>query len=221
MVEPSNSLQLVFEKSIKDAKKLQHEYVTLEHLVFAMLCEENFYNVVKGFGSDVDYLKKNLEHYLTTKLDDIKIEETKYKPKKTQTVERVLNRAFTQVLFQGRPEIDLTDVLVSTLAEKKSMAVYYLEEAGITKEAFAEYVSTEITTTEDDIAETGQGQKALRAFTTNLNDEVKQNKIDPVIGRAEEIESIALSLGRRQKNNVLLVGDPGAVLPTPGSPTYY
>ena len=209
MVEPSNSLQLVFEKSIKDAKKLQHEYVTLEHLVFAMLCEENFYNVVKGFGSDVDYLKKNLEHYLTTKLDDIKIDETKYKPKKTQTVERVLNRAFTQVLFQGRPEIDLTDVLVSTLAEKKSMAVYYLEEAGITKEAFAEYVSTEITTTEDDLAETGQGQKALRAFTTNLNDEVKQNKIDPVIGRAEEIESIALSLGRRQKNNVLLVGDPG------------
>jgi ATP-dependent Clp protease ATP-binding subunit ClpA len=209
MVEPSNSLQLVFEKSIKDAKKLQHEYVTLEHLVFAMLCEENFYNVVKGFGSDVDYLKKNLEHYLTTKLDDIKIEETKYKPKKTQTVERVLNRAFTQVLFQGLPEIDLTDVLVSTLAEKKSMAVYYLEESGITKEAFAEYVSTEITTTEDDIAETGQGQKALRAFTTNLNDEVKQNKIDPVIGRAEEIESIALSLGRRQKNNVLLVGDPG------------
>jgi ATP-dependent Clp protease ATP-binding subunit ClpA len=209
MVEPSNSLQLVFEKSIKDAKKLQHEYVTLEHLVFAMLCEENFYNVVKGFGSDVDYLKKNLEHYLTTKLDDIKIPETKYKPKKTQTVERVLNRAFTQVLFQGRPEIDLTDVLVSTLAEKKSMAVYYLEEAGITKEAFAEYVSTEITTTEDDLAETGQGQKALRAFTTNLNDEVKQNKIDPVIGRAEEIESIALSLGRRQKNNVLLVGDPG------------
>jgi len=209
MVEPSSSLQLVFEKSIKDAKKLQHEYVTLEHLVFAMLCEENFYNVVKGFGADVDFLKKNLEHYLTTKLDEIKIEETKYKPKKTQTVERVLNRAFTQVLFQGRPEIDLTDVLISTLAEKKSMAVYFLEEAGITKEQFADYVSTEVVAAEDEIEASGQGAKALRAFTTNLNDEVRKNKIDPVIGRAEEIESIALALGRRQKNNVLMVGDPG------------
>jgi len=209
MVEPSATLQLVFEKSIKDAKKLQHEYVTLEHLVFAMLCEENFYTVVKGFGADVDYIKSNLEHYLKNNLDDIKISEPKYKPKKTQTVERVLNRAFTQVLFQGRPEIELADVLVSVLSEKKSMAVYYLEQANITKESFAEYVSTEVETQEEAQENSGQTAKALRAFTTNLNDEAKKNKIDPVIGRAEEIESIALALGRRAKNNVLMVGDPG------------
>src|SRR5210317_2204602 len=109
MVEPSNALQLVFEKSIKDAKKLQHEYVTLEHLVFAMLCEENFYNLVTGFGADVEFLKTTLEHYLKNNLDEIKTTETKYKPKKTQSVGRVLNRAFTQVLFHGRPEIELTD----------------------------------------------------------------------------------------------------------------
>ena len=209
MVEPSAALQLVFEKSIKDAKKLQHEYVTLEHLVFAMLCEENFYNVVSGFGADVDYIKSNLEHYLKTSLDDIKIEEPKYKPKKTQTVERVLNRAFTQVLFQGRPEIELADVLVSVLSEKKSMAVYYLEQAGISKEKFSEYVSSETEEAEETVENNGQTAKALRAFTTNLNDEAKKNKIDPVIGRAEEIESIALALGRRSKNNVLMVGDPG------------
>ena len=210
MVEPSNALQLVFEKSIKDAKKLQHEYVTLEHLVFAMLCEENFYTVVKGFGADVDYIKSNLEHYLKNNLNDIKVVEgTKYKPKKTQTVERVLNRAFTQVLFQGRPEIELADVLVSVLSEKKSMAVYYLEQANISKEAFAEYVSTEIEANEEAVENSGQTAKALRAFTTNLNDEAKKNKIDPVIGRADEIESIALALGRRAKNNVLMVGDPG------------
>jgi ATP-dependent Clp protease ATP-binding subunit ClpA len=209
MVEPSATLQLVFEKSIKDAKKLQHEYVTLEHLVFAMLCEENFYKVVKGFGADIDYIKTNLEHYLKNNLDDIKIAETKYKPKKTQTVERVLNRAFTQVLFQGRPEIELADVLVSALSEKKSMAVYYLEQANITKESFAEYVSTEVEANEEAIETSGQTAKALRAFTTNLNDEAKKDKIDPVIGRAEEIESIALALGRRAKNNVLMVGDPG------------
>jgi len=209
MVEPSAALQLVFEKSIKDAKKLQHEYVTLEHLVFAMLCEEKFYTVVKGFGADVDYIKTNLEHYLKNNLNDIKTDELKYKPKKTQTVERVLNRAFTQVLFQGRPEIELADVLVSVLSEKKSMAVYYLEQANITKETFAEYVSTEVEANEEAVENSGQSAKALRAFTTNLNDEAKKNRIDPVIGRSEEIESIALALGRRAKNNVLMVGDPG------------
>jgi ATP-dependent Clp protease ATP-binding subunit ClpA len=209
MVEPSAALQLVFDKSIKDAKKLQHEYVTLEHLVFAMLCEENFHNLVTGFGADVNFLKSNLEHYLKNNLDEIKIEEKKYKPKKTQTVERVLNRAFTQVLFHGRPEIELTDVLISVLSEKKAMATYYLEQAKITKESFAEYVSSELGDPEEEAEMSGAAQKAIRAFTTNLNDEVKQNKIDPVIGRTEELDSIALALGRRSKNNVLMVGDPG------------
>ena len=209
MVEPSESLQLVFEKAIKDARKLQHEYVTLEHLLFSMMCEENFYNVVKGFGVDPDYLKKNLEHYLTTKLDEIKIEDTKYKPKKTHTVERVLNRAFTQVLFSGRPYIDLTDVLLSILSEKKSMANYYLEEAGINKDNFAEYLNNEMEEVAEEEEVSGAGQKALRQFTTNLNDDVKKNKVDPVIGRSDELESIALALGRRNKNNVLMVGEPG------------
>jgi ATP-dependent Clp protease ATP-binding subunit ClpA len=211
MVEPSETLQLVFDKSIKDARKLQHEYVTLEHLLFAMLCEENFQTALAGFGADIDYLKSNLEHYLKNNLDEIKIEEntTKYKPKKTQTVERVLNRAFTQVLFAGRAEIVLADVLISILAEKKSMATYYLEQAGITKERFAEYINSEMEDVEEVSEDSSQTNKALRAFTTNLNDEAKKNRIDPVIGRAEEIESIALALGRRAKNNVLMVGDPG------------
>ena len=209
MVEPSEELQLVFDKSIKDAKKLQHEYVTLEHLLFAMLCSDNFYNLLKGFNADVDYLKTNLEHYLKNNLIEITINETKYKPKKTQAVERVLNRAFTQVLFAGRSEIALTDVLLSIISEKKSHAAYYLEKAGVEKDAFSNYVSSEL---EEEIADeevSGAAQKALRAFTTNLNDEAKKNKIDPIIGRGEELESIALALGRRGKNNVLLVGDPG------------
>ena len=111
MVEPSKELQLVFDKSIKDAQKLQHEYVTLEHLLYAMFCEENFINVVTMFGADIDYIKANLEHHLKTQCNDIKTEETKFKPKKTATVERALNRAFTQVLFAGRSHIELTDVL--------------------------------------------------------------------------------------------------------------
>jgi ATP-dependent Clp protease ATP-binding subunit ClpA len=209
MVEPSKELQLVFEKSIKDAKKLQHEYVTIEHLLFAMLCSDNFYNLVKGFGADVDYLKSNLEHYLKNNLEEIKTSEEKYKPKKTQTVERVLNRAFTQTLFAGRSEIELSDVLLSMMSEKKSHAAYFLEKSGIVKESFADFVSSDI---EEEVAQeemSGASAKALRQFTTNLNDEAKRNKIDPIIGRADELESIALALGRRSKNNVLLVGDPG------------
>ena len=208
MVEPSEALQLVFDKAIKDARQLKHEYVTVEHLLFAMMCEENFFKTLQGFGADVDYLKSNLEHHLKKNCDELKVELDKFKPKKTQTVERILNRAFTQVLFSGRSHIELTDVLISMMAEDKCVSKYYVEKAGIAKAAFSDYISSEYEAVEDETM-SGEAQRALRAFTTNLNDEVKKQKVDPVIGRSEELESIALSLGRRAKNNVLLVGDPG------------
>ena len=210
MVEPSKELQLVFDKSIKDAQKLQHEYVTLEHLLYAMFCEENLLNVVTMFGADVDYIKANLEHHLKTQCDDIKTEETKFKPKKTATVERALNRAFTQVLFAGRSHIELVDVLISILGEKKSIACYYLEKGGIEKTKFSDFINNEVQ--EEAVEEeemSAEARRALRSFTTNLNDQVKRGKVDPIIGRGEEIESLALALGRRAKNNVLMVGDPG------------
>ena len=209
MVEPSKDLQLVFDKSIRDAKKLGHEFVTLEHLLFAMMCSENFYNLCKGFGADVDFLKSNLEHHVKNDMNEIRIEDPKHKPKKTQTVERVLNRAFTQVLFAGRPNIELSDVALSMLHEKKTHAHYFLEKAGISKASFAEYLQAEYETNYEDEEASGAAQRALRAFTTNLNDEVTKNRIDPVIGREIELDNIALAIGRRSKNNVLLVGDPG------------
>jgi len=208
MVEPSKDLQLVFDKAVKDAQKLKHEYVTLEHLLFSMLCSENFYNLVKGFGADPDYLKSNLEHYLKNSCDDIKTEVEKFKPKKTQTVERCLNRAFTQTLFNGRSHIELSDVMLSIISEKKSHAAFYCDQAGIDKDKFASYLSSEVEVEEEEEM-SGAAAKALRSFTTNLNDEVKKKTIDPVIGRKEELDAIALALGRRNKNNVLLVGDPG------------
>tara|TARA_B110000503_G_scaffold143437_1_gene244869 strand:- start:1686 stop:3926 length:2241 start_codon:yes stop_codon:yes gene_type:complete len=209
MVEPSKELQLVFDKAIKDARKLNHEYVTLEHLVFSMLCSENFEKLLTGYGANVDYIKKNLEHYLKDKCDDILIDLEKYKPKKTQTVERVLNRAFTQVLFAGRANIELADVLLSALSEKKSYCFYYLEQGKIDKDSFAEYINSEMEATVEEEEMSGASAKALKSFTTNLNDEAKRGKIDPVIGRAEEIELVTLALGRRSKNNAILVGDPG------------
>ena len=210
MVEPSKELQLVFDKSVKDAQKLQHEYVTLEHLLYAMFCEENFTNIITMYGADVNFIKSNLEHHLKTECNEIKTEETKFKPKKTATVERTLNRAFTQVLFAGRSHIELTDVLVSILTEKKSICVYYLEKGGIEKVKFAEFINNEME--EEHVEEeemSAEARRALKAFTTNLNDQVKKGKVDPIIGRASELESLALALGRRSKNNVLMVGDPG------------
>jgi ATP-dependent Clp protease ATP-binding subunit ClpA len=211
MVEPSDQLQSVFEKAVNDCKKLEHEYMTLEHLVFAMMCEEKFYELLEGFGSDVAFIKASLEHYLKNNLDEIRISPLpkNFKPKKTQTVERVLNRAFTQVLFSGRQNIELVDVFLATLSEKRSYAVYYIVKAGIDKEKFAEFVNTEVDDVEEHSVNNAQTEKALRDFTTNLNETAEKNKIDPVIGRELELEQIALNLGRRTKNNVLLVGDPG------------
>ena len=211
MVEPSDQLQVVFEKAVEDCKKLSHEYVTLEHLVYAMLCEEKFFELLSNYGADTTYIKTNLEHYLKNQLDEIKIENAPkgFKPKKTQTVERVLNRAFTQVLFSGRQSIELVDVFLSILSEKRSYAVYYIAKGGIERDKFSDFVNSEMEEVEEDTVVDAQSEKALRAFTTNLNDQVKKAKIDPVIGRVEELEQIALGLGRRTKNNVLLVGDPG------------
>jgi ATP-dependent Clp protease ATP-binding subunit ClpA len=210
MVEPSKELQLVFDKAINDAKKLMHEYVTLEHLLHAIFCEEKFCNIIGMFGADIDYIKSNLEHHLKTNMSEIITENDKVKPKKTHTVERVLNRAFTQVLFAGRNNIELTDVVLSMLNERKSVSVYYLEKGGVDKVKFAEFLNDEVAEELfEDQEISGEARRALRAFTTNLNDQVKRDKIDPIIGRGEELEALALALGRRQKNNVLMVGDPG------------
>tara|TARA_B100000575_G_scaffold42586_1_gene30044 strand:+ start:3193 stop:5433 length:2241 start_codon:yes stop_codon:yes gene_type:complete len=210
MVEPSEGLQLVFDKALGDAKKLKHEYVTLEHMVYAMLCVDNFEKIVDGYGVDVKAMKTGLEAYLKgPDCEDLKTTATKFKPKKTATVERVLNRAFTQVLFSGRHLIEITDVFISVLNEKKSWAYYHMTKSGVEKEKFAEYISSEIDTQYEDEELRGIALRALREYTSDLNKEVTSNKIDPVIGRNEELESIALALGRRQKSNVLLVGDPG------------
>jgi len=212
MVEPSENLQKIFDKATEVTKQLSHEYLTLEHLLFAMLCEEDFSNIVSGHGTaDPEFMKKNVENYLKTKCTDLLMVEVpkKYKPKKTQAVERVLNRAFTQVLFSGRNNIEVTDVFLSMFNEKKSWALYFISETGIEKEKFADYLNNELEASYEDEEMQGMATRALRSFTTNLNIDAETGKIDPVIGRSEELESIALALGRRQKNNVLLVGEPG------------
>ena len=209
MVEPSDNLQAVFEKAIDTAKKLHHEYLTIEHLLMCMLTEESFANCLQGFGSDPDKLRKALTNYLHKECNEITVKDVVVKPKKTQSVERVLNRAFTQVLFNGRQRIEPTDVFIAMMGEKRSWAYFFIADAGIDRDKFAEFLNNTSEEPEEGGQDAPQSNKALQAFTTNLNEEVKKNKIDPVIGRIDEIENIALALGRRSKNNVILVGDPG------------
>jgi len=208
MVEPSDNLQAVFEKAIDTAKKLHHEYLTIEHLLFAMLMEDTFSKCLQGYGADPESLKKNLADYLQHKCAEITVADVVVKPRKTQSVERILNRAFTQVLFNGRQRIESTDVFLAMMGEKRSWANFYIAQANIDKDKFADYINNNIEEDEVEEQDTNSG-KALAQFTTNLNEAVKKNKVDPVIGRIDELENIALAMGRRSKNNVILVGDPG------------
>jgi ATP-dependent Clp protease ATP-binding subunit ClpA len=209
MVEPSDNLQAVFERAIDTAKKLHHEYLTIEHLLCAMLMEDSFVSCLQEFGSKPENLKNQLLDYLQNKCGEITVTDVVVKPKKTQSVERVLNRAFTQVLFNGRQKIEPTDVFLAMLGEKRSWVYYYVALAEIDKDKFASFINSAGEEQEEEQEVSSQSGKILQAYTTNLNEQVKKGKVDPVIGRIDELENIALALGRRSKNNVILVGDPG------------
>ena len=216
MIEPSSNLQNIFENSIVIAKSLNHEYITIEHIVFGIMNDEESFKLLESFGADANFIKTNLEHYLKNNLNDIKTSNPNIKPKKTNSVERVLNRCFTQVLFSGRQRMEVADVIISVLSEKNSFGYYFLTKGGVTKEKFVKYFQENLMPEERDDSEpevravtSNQIDKILNQFCTNLSLKAKQRKIDPVIGRDDEIEKIQLVLARRNKSNVLMVGDPG------------
>jgi ATP-dependent Clp protease ATP-binding subunit ClpA len=213
MIEPSQTLQAIFENAVNHAKQLKHEYVTVEHIVYGILCDEVSFKLLKSFGADANFVKVNLENYINKNLSEIVSANSDIRPRKTNSVERVLNRCFSQVLFSGRQKIEVADVIISVLSEKNSFSYYYLTKGGLTKEKFVKFVNessmSEEEETENPVATTGQVEKIINAYCTNLSLLAKQKKIDPVIGRDDEIESIQLVLARRNKCNVLMVGDPG------------
>jgi ATP-dependent Clp protease ATP-binding subunit ClpA len=214
MIEPSKNLQEIFEKSVEMAKSLNHEYITIEHIIYGIMEDEDSYKLLESFGADAKFVKTNIEHYLKNNLNDIKTTNANTKPKKTNSVERVLNRCFTQVLFSGRQRMEIADIIISVLSEKNSFGYYFLTKAGVAKEKFVKYFKENVQITEDAEVETrrvnsNQIDRILNQFCTNLSLKAKQRKLDPVIGRDDEIEKIQLVLARRNKANVLMVGDPG------------
>jgi ATP-dependent Clp protease ATP-binding subunit ClpA len=213
MIEPSQNLQAIFENAIQIAKSHQHEYITIEHLIYGIVSDQEAKVILENYGADIDFIKKNLESYLKNNLNDIIVQDPNVKPKKTNSVERVLNRCFTQVLFSGRQRMEVADVIISALSEKNSFGFYFLTKGGLTKEKFIKYFQ-ENTHQEEEIPSLPannphQSDRIINQFCTNLSLLAKQRKIDPVIGRDEELEKIQLVLARRNKCNVLMVGDPG------------
>ena len=212
MLEPSQDLEKIFERSIKIAANHKHEYITIEHFLYSILLDDKFEKVLVEFGTDVAHLKEAIVTFITNDLTDISVPELKHKPKKTNSMERMLNRAFTQVLFAGRQMIEPIDCFLAIFAEKKSYAAYFLKQAKIDKDKFLDYVNQEAENNPEEQETDNKNphlERALVQFCTNINNKVKQKKIDPVIGRESEIEEIQLALARRTKSNVMLIGDPG------------
>ena len=213
MIEPSQNLQSIFEHAVTTARSLEHEYITIEHIVYSIVCDKESYAMMENFGADVAYIKTNLDHYLKNNLNEI-VKPGEEKPKKTNSVERVLNRCFTQVLFSGRQRMEVADIIVSVLAEKNSFSFYYLNKGRVTKEKFLKYFQENVVVEEEEETAVktipqNQMDRIINQYCTNLSLLAKQRKIDPVIGRDDDLEKIQLVLARRNKCNVLMVGEPG------------
>jgi len=212
MLEPNKDLEAIFEKAVGIASRNKHEYLTLEHFLYSLILDKKFNEVLVNYGADVDILKINLETFIENELKDLVNEEHIEKPKKTNTIDRVLNRAFTQVLFSGRSTIEPIDCFISIFSEKKSYSLYFMRLAKIDKDKFIEFIQKDNNVLEEsEISEVNNRQleKLIVQFCSNLSARAKAKKIDPVIGREKEIEELTLVLARRHKSNVMLIGDPG------------
>jgi ATP-dependent Clp protease ATP-binding subunit ClpA len=212
MLEPDKSLTVIFERAVELASKYKHEFLTLEHFLHSLLEDEKFKELLTSYGSEVSLLQKDIENFLNKELKEIINAEFDDKPKKTHSMERMLNRAFTQVLFSGRSKIEPLDCFLSMFSEKKSHALYFMRKAKIDKDKFLDFLNKEGSNTDDvdsDEVSNRHLEKIIVQFCTSLTAKVKAKQIDPVIGREKEIEEITLVLARRTKANVMMIGDPG------------
>jgi ATP-dependent Clp protease ATP-binding subunit ClpA len=208
-MQTSPEIENIIEQSIAYAKERNHQYVTVEHLCLALITFPPFKKTLTSFGVEVDLMIEELSNYLNS-LHAIESKESNAQPKKTNSLERVMNRSVTQVLFTGRKQVLTVDLYLSICAEGNSHAHYYLLKYGINKVEFVahwqkHYKGGEYVTNLTD----HQADEILQEYTTNLTILARQDKIEPVIGRIQEIDDIINVLAKRFKSNVLLVGDPG------------
>ena len=207
MLQTNPEIDHIVAEATQLAKNLNHEYVTLEHVFLCMIRFEPFRDLLIQFGADADSLDADLEAYLLQATNLIVLD---CEPKKTHSLERVFNRAFTQVLFSSRTHIELMDLFISIHSENNSYSHYFMTKYGIDRAKLVEiYNKNYKPSSKKATADPNKADKILEHYCDNLNKQAEEGKIDPVIGRAQETADIIEILARRNKSNVLMVGDPG------------
>ena len=221
MLEANESLENIFEHAVKEAEKRRHEYVTIEHLLLSLIKDQEVGTVLAELKTNVSAMILDIENYLDTKCADIVSKSVNpVAARKTASLERLMNRAFTQALFQGRQSVTSIDVLLSIFAEKKSYGAFFLKAHKVNKDDLNDMISAENILEEaamgggpginpEQKLRPNQADKVLKSYCENLNQKYFDKKIDPVIGRDDDLEVLKQILARRNKNNALIVGDPG------------
>jgi len=211
-VNNSPEIEAIIEQAIDYAKQRKHQYCTIEHLLLALVTHTPFKKCLDGFGSDTDMMIQEVTAYIDSLHAIVaNVEpEVDVQPRKTNSLERVMNRSVTQVLFTGRRQVTTIDLYLSIASEGNSHAHYFLLKYGINKNEFVAhwqktYKGAEFTAKLSE----SQADEILEEYTTNLTDLARSGKLEPLIGRAKELDDIVNVLAKRFKANVLMVGDPG------------
>ena len=193
----------VIECAVNYATDNKHEYVTLEHLVYCLLEDSDVTDILQLVECDWETAKTDLHEYLNDTAYNGLHGEVPWdgRPKKTVSIERVLQRAFAQVIFSAREQVNAMDLLVSILSEENTHARYLLELNGIHRFKLIEHLTKN--------QSVGDAMKDAEEFLINLNERAAESEIDPLIGRMEEVDDLVHILARRKKNNPLLIGEPG------------
>ncbi len=219
----ATELEQTLHRALRSANERRHEFATLEHLLLALCDDNDARSVLRACNVEIDQLRGQLADYLDEDLASLTVEDEE-EAKPTAGFQRVIQRAVYHVQSSGRDEVTGANVLVAIFAERESHAVYFLQEQDMTRLDAVSYISHGVAKTpgisteravhgtdekEEDESGVKSGDEALAAYCIDLNDKARSGRIDPVIGREEELERTIQILCRRQKNNPLLVGDPG------------
>ncbi|HBO18160.1 MAG TPA: ATP-dependent Clp protease ATP-binding subunit ClpA [Methylophilaceae bacterium] len=214
----AQELEVSLHMAFMDARQKRHELITVEHLLLAMLDNPSAAEVLKACGSNIDVLRNELTQYIDDHTPTITGED-EVDTQPTLGFQRVIQRAMLHVQSSGKKEVNGANVLVAIYGEKDSHAVYFLHQQGVTRLDVVNFIAHGVSKlNEGDSSKTSPEQendqesatnKALEAYTINLNKMVLAGKIDPLIGRDSEIERVIQTICRRRKNNPLLVGEAG------------
>jgi len=200
-------IEQIIDSAIKLAQARSHEYMLTEHLLLAMLQHPPFRKCLDKFGVESEQFETELSAYLDSLVNLVKSDVEK--PKKTEALVRVINRAFTQVSFTGRQTLTTIDLYLAIMAEHNSHAQYFLLKYGVKSREFVAFWTKHYAHEEAQKLSPDQASEVLSEHCTNLTKLAKDNRLEPMIGRSSELEEMITVLARRFKANVLMVGDPG------------